>query len=205
MDTHRLNVVGRFHESFLRGRRASVLAVHLASVLPRDAAVVDVGCGDGLLAAEVLKRRPDLTITGLEVLPRHPSHIPIRQFDGTALPCADQSVDVVMFIDVLHHTSDPRVLLSEARRVARSAIVIKDHTRDGLFSGATLTAMDWVGNAHHGVALPYNYWTSRQWQGAIDSLGLRATVWKRDLDLYPAPFRWLFDRSMHFLAVLCGQ
>jgi 2-polyprenyl-3-methyl-5-hydroxy-6-metoxy-1,4-benzoquinol methylase len=35
------------------------------------------------------------------------------------------SFDVVMFVDVLHHTKDPMVLLREARRVARRAIVVK--------------------------------------------------------------------------------
>jgi SAM-dependent methyltransferase len=205
MITHPVSPLGRLHGSFVARRRATILAGHLAAVLPINADVLDVGCGDGTLAAEVSKRRPDLTITGLEILPRSLSHIPVRQFNGRELPCEDHSVDVVMMIDVLHHTSDPLVLLAEARRVARSAIVIKDHNRDGLLAAPTLKLMDWVGNAHHGVALPYNYWTSRQWQRAMDDLGLQATFWRRDLSLYPWPFRWIFDRSLHFLAVLSGR
>ena len=43
-----------------------------------------------------------------------------------------------MFTDVLHHTSEPKVLLREAMRVARETILVKDHTCDGLFAGATL-------------------------------------------------------------------
>ena len=42
--------------------------------------------------------------------------------------------------------------------MAARGIVLKDHTRNGLFSGSTLRFMDWVGNARHGVRLPYNYW-----------------------------------------------
>jgi hypothetical protein len=62
--------------------------------------------------------------------------------------------------------------------------------------------MDWVGNAPHGVALPYNYWTRAQWDDMLHQSGLSATVWKQDLRLYPVPFRWLFDRSLHFIASL---
>ena len=65
--------------------------------------------------------------------------------------------------------------------------------------------MDRIGNARHGVALPYNYWTSEQWDRAIRELGLRAAVWKRDLGLYPKPAQWLFERSLHFIGVLEGE
>ena len=66
----------------------------------------------------------------------------------------------------------PTVLLREAARVARQGVVIKDHTRDGILAGPILRFMDFVGNAHHGVALPYNYWPRRCWIGAFEELGL---------------------------------
>jgi hypothetical protein len=62
--------------------------------------------------------------------------------------------------------------------------------------------MDWLGNAHHGVALPYNYWTKAQWYGAFSRLGLRVTDIENSLGLYPAPASWLFDRGLHFVARL---
>ena len=67
----------------------------------------------------------------------------------------DASFDVVMFVDVLHHTDDPLLLLQEAQRVGK-IILVKDHFRKGFLAGPTLRFMDWVGNAHHGVVLPYN-------------------------------------------------
>jgi SAM-dependent methyltransferase len=167
--------------------------------------VVDVGCGDGKITAAISRLRPDADVSGLDVLSRPRTEIPVRSFDGTTIPLADRSVDVVMFVDVLHHTADPMVLLREARRVMRRAIVIKDHTMDGFLAGPTLRFMDRIGNARHGVALPYNYWTSVQWDRAIQDLGLRATIWKKDLGLYPKPAQWVFERSLHFLGVLTGQ
>ena len=70
---------------------------------------------------------PMLEIRGIDVLVRETTYIPVDPFDGGTLPCGDAGVDVVMFIDVLHHTEDPMRLLREGVRAARKAIVIKDH------------------------------------------------------------------------------
>jgi hypothetical protein len=100
-------------------------------------------------------------------------------------------------VDVLHHTADPTVLLREAGRVAGTAVVVKDHLAEGLLARPTLRVMDWVGNAHHGVVLEYNYWTSDQWHQAFRTAGLEADVWRTDLRLYPPPASWAFDRGLH--------
>ena len=78
--------------------------------------------------------------------------------------------------------------------------MIKDHNRDGALAGPTLRFMDRVGNARHGVALPYNYWTRRHWLETMGRLGLMVSVWQEDLRLYPAWADWLFGRSLHFVA-----
>ena len=63
-------------------------------------------------------------------------------FNGTHLPYEASSVDIVLLVDVLHHTQDPMVMLREARRVARKGILIKDHTCNGFMANATLCLMD---------------------------------------------------------------
>lgn len=183
-------------------RRVRVLSNHLAQILPLNASIVDVGCGDGLIAHRILQLRPDLQLRGLDVLVRPRTHIPVDRYDGDTLPLADQSVDCVLFVDVLHHTPDPLQLLREATRVARRAIVLKDHNLNGILAGPTLRFMDWVGNARHGVALPYNYWSSAQWHQTFQSLGLQAAEWRDCLGLYPAPANLLFERALHFIARL---
>ncbi len=192
----------RLHGGYVHVRRVRVLVDRIAPLLPANATVLDVGCGDGRLAELLLRQRPDVTVTGTDVLVRPDARIPVAAFDGHTLPHADQSVDVVMFVDVLHHTDDPTVLLREAARVARCAIVIKDHVRDGWLAGPFLRFMDRVGNARHGVALPHNYWTRAQWDAAKATLRLRAAVYETGLKLYPPPVDWLFGRSLHFLARL---
>jgi SAM-dependent methyltransferase len=197
-----VSLLGHLHADLVFQRRTRVLSEGLAALLPEGAEVLDVGCGDGSIDKLIGELRPDVTISGTDLIVRPQTHIPVTKFDGTMLPHADRSMDVVMFVDVLHHTDDPEILLREARRVARKAVVLKDHTRDGLLAGPTLRFMDWVGNAPHGVPLPYNYWPERRWQDAFRRIGLTPTVWLGKLGLYPPPAAWLFDRSLHFIARL---
>jgi SAM-dependent methyltransferase len=135
-------------------------------------------------------------------LVRQQTHIPVDEFDGRVIPYRNASFNVVILVDVLHHTDDPMLMLREAARVANTAVVIKDHTRDGALAGATLRFLDWVGNARHGVALPYNYWPQQRWLEAFNTLGLTIGVWKKELGLYSPPANWLFGRSLHFIARL---
>ncbi|HWE36605.1 MAG TPA: methyltransferase domain-containing protein [Isosphaeraceae bacterium] len=197
-----MGLIDRVHDRHVHGRRVRVLCEHLAALVPAGASVLDVGCGDGLLARLLLDRRPDLDVRGIDVLVRPGTHVPVAPFDGRTIPEADGGVDVVLFVDVLHHTDDPTVLLREAARVARRAVVLKDHTRDGLLAGPTLRFMDDVGNARHGVALPHNYWPRRRWHEAFAALGLSVVAWRDDLGLYPRPADWVFGRSLHFVARL---
>ncbi len=197
-----MTFIAGMHDHLVFQRRARVLSGFLADLLPRDAIVLDVGCGDGLIDRRIAERRRDVTISGIDVMVRPASRVPVTQFDGTSIPYRDGSVDVVMFVDVLHHVEDAEALLREARRVSRKAIVLKDHTRDGWLAGPTLRFMDWVGNAPHGVALPYNYWPERRWRETFARFGLRPAVWYNRLGLYPPGTSWIFDRSLHFIARL---
>jgi SAM-dependent methyltransferase len=195
-----VNLLEHIHRAYVHSRRASVLRDHLAELLPQNASVLDVGCGDGLLSYLIIQKRSDVDIKGVDILRRSQTRIPVEWFDGKVIPYDDGTFDVTMFVDVLHHTIDPMILLHEAVRVARKAVVIKDHTCNGSFDNLTLRLMDQVGNARHGVALPYNYWSEQRWLEAVDTLGLRITTWKKNLGLYPRPARWLFDRSLHFIS-----
>ncbi len=193
------NLVGSLHRNLVASRRCRLLSRAVNDLIPVEAAsLVDVGCGDGVIMQLIQQQRPAMEITGLEVVIRPERQGNILPFDGQSLPLESNSVDVAMFVDVLHHTIDPLVLLAEAKRVARRAIVIKDHCRDGWLAGPTLRFMDWVGNAHHGVALPYNYWPEHRWRAAFESLQLRIDHWENRLRLYPWPASWIFDRKLHF-------
>jgi SAM-dependent methyltransferase len=186
-------------------RRVRVLARHLADMLPRNATVLDVGAGDGMIARLVMDQRPDLTIRGVDVLARETSHIPVTLFNGTTIPFGDREFDAAMMVDVLHHAEQQQRLLSEMHRVVKRSIVIKDHVVQGLLARETLAFMDWVGNARYGVSLPYSYWTAAEWDRAFVDLKLGVTERRTDIGLYPWPASMLFGRGLHFIAHLERQ
>lgn len=197
-----MNVAERAHAGFAAARRVRVLAEHFAKLAPDGATLLDVGCGDGQLTAELGRRRPDLRLRGIDVQVRPDAAIDVDPFDGERIPAEDRSWDSVLFVDVLHHAERPEALLAEGVRVARRCILIKDHRLDGALAGATLRFMDRVGNARHGVALPYHYWSESQWRAAWIALGLRIEHFSRSIGLYPMPLSLVFDRGLHFVARL---
>jgi SAM-dependent methyltransferase len=196
------DVLNVTHGKLVFARRARVLSDILASTLPKDAKVLDVGTGDGSIAANIMKQRTDLAIEGVDVFQRPTTHIPVTVFDGSHLPFGDRSFDCVLFVDVLHHTDDVSVLVREAARVANNSVVIKDHLLEGMFAGPTLRFMDWVGNRGHDVVLPYNYLPRTRWNEIFSAAGLQVASWRGELGLYPDPASWLFDRRLHFVARL---
>lgn len=197
-----VSAVGVVHNKLISTRRIEVLANWFAELLPPRVRVLDVGCGDGLISAVLQMKRSDINVQGIDVLPRPQTHIPVEMFDGLHFPVASASFDVVLFSDVLHHTANPTILLREAFRVATRHVLVKDHYREGFAANARLRFMDWVGNARFGVALPFNYWTERQWKAAWQEVGLQPERLVTRLGLYPKPADCIFEAKLHFIALL---
>jgi SAM-dependent methyltransferase len=197
-----MNWLDRYHASRVHTRRVRVLAETAARLLPPGLSVLDVGCGDGLLAATLAGLRPDLAITGVEVAPRAGCHIPVTAFDGRTLPFADGSFGATLIVDVLHHTTDPGVLFREAVRVARTAVLLKDHLREGWGAQATLRFMDEVGNRRHGIPLPFNYLSRAEWDRLFAASHMTVAATDPLRPLYPFPASLVFGRGLHFFARL---
>ncbi len=178
-----------------------MLAGHASRLIDAPGTVLDVGCGDGTIAALLQARRPDLQVTGVDTLIRPHCAIPVTVFDGSRLPFEDKSVRTVLLFDVLHHASDPDRLLAECARVA-DAIVLKDHLADGWGSAALLRFMDRVGNERHGVASPGRYRTRAEWKAAFASIRLAPSDWTGRVGLYPWPTSLIFDSSLQFVCRL---
>lgn len=192
----------QIHSTYVANRRVRVLTRQFADLLPQHSHVIDVGCGDGLLAHEICLVRPDVRLRGIDVLDRARRHIHVELFDGVTIPFKDDSFQVAMLVDVLHHAKDPRALLAECARVASKHVVVKDHLLEGFLAGPILRFMDRLGNERHGVTLPYKYLRREEWFEAFRDTNLQISTWKESLKLYPFPGNWIFDRSLHFMAML---
>ena len=190
------------HDVAIFQRRVRVLSQCLSAELGQSGTVLDLGCGDGSLARAIMERKPDLRFRGIDVLIRPRTAIPVELFDGVTIPSADRSYDWVTIVDVLHHTDNPVRLVSEAARVARKGVVIKDHLREGFGARQTLRLMDWVGNKGHNVRLPYNYLSRQEWDSLFIEAGVAPLTWRTALSLYPFPATLLFDRELHFVTTL---
>jgi len=157
------------------------------------------------LASSIAQKNPGVSVRGIEFAPRPTCLIECAPFDGVTIPHPSASFDVCMFVDVLHHAPDGQGitrLLSEACRVSRRFVLIKDHLSESRFDFKTLQFMDWVGNRPHGVVLPYNYQSRAKWDRYFSETGLTVQSWDDRIPIYPFPFSALFGRRLHFVAML---
>jgi SAM-dependent methyltransferase len=107
-------------------------ADHIAELAPDARRVVEVGCGDGALLAELSRRGYGESLAGFDIseaaidLARSRSipHVArLETFDGHRLPAADGEFDLGLLSHVLEHVPEPRALLRETARVARTVVV----------------------------------------------------------------------------------
>jgi len=195
-------ITKKLHDKVIYSRRMSRLTELISPLLKRSKNILDVGCGDGKIDSYILEQNKNITIQGIDVLVRPITYIEVKEYDGKTIPYEADSFDTVMVIDVLHHTDNPSEIVKELARVSSKYVIIKDHVQSGLVSYLKLRAMDYVGNAHYHVRLPYNYQTSNQWKKIFKVNGLKVVEMEQHLNLYTGLFHLLFDRNLHFIAVL---
>jgi ubiquinone/menaquinone biosynthesis C-methylase UbiE len=102
------------------------LADDVARTAPDGAAVLDVGTGPGVLLVELARRRPDLTLTGVDLSAdmvaaanRNLDRTAVHVGDVTRLPFPDDSFDLVVSSLSLHHWDEPGSAAPELARVLR--------------------------------------------------------------------------------------
>ena len=195
-------ISGMFHDKFVYSRRMQRLTELLSEFLCDSREVLDVGCGDGMIDSLIMKKL-DIKIKGIDVLVRDKTYIPVYEYDGINIPVDDKGKpDTIMTIDVLHHTDDPALLLSVMTDRTKKYIIIKDHYCHGYLSYIKLRVMDYVGNAHYKVRLPYNYLSRKQWENLYEQNGLRIVKIQEKLNLYDGLLHLIFDKDLHFIVKL---
>lgn len=103
-------------------RKVSVIRRELTT-LPPDAVVLDMGCGSGRILQRVagsdgVSVACDRDLLLLRVAQSRGLEAVRLDFDNK-LPFSDCSVDAVLIVDAIEHSSNPHLVLGELRRVLR--------------------------------------------------------------------------------------
>jgi SAM-dependent methyltransferase len=121
--------LGRWRALGARSKAAHAISLcSQAGLRPRS--LVEIGCGDGALLAELAALAP--VLDGFELSPRAagfarergiPGARRIEAYDGAHVPAVDRAYDLAVLSHVLEHVPEPLPLLREAARVAEWVLV----------------------------------------------------------------------------------
>lgn len=102
--------------------------------------LLDVGCGTGVLLAELSRREPDAPLAGIDVSSemlavaqdRLDGRVPLLLGDVHRLPLATASLDTVVTASAFHHWREPERALGEIARVLKPGgrLVLTDWCAD---------------------------------------------------------------------------
>jgi SAM-dependent methyltransferase len=155
---------------------------------------LDFGSGDGWFADQFQSRGLVKDVVPVDVQLRDKTVRPPQLYDGTRLPFADRSFDLVYSIDVLHHCPDPVASLRDLLRCGRSYFLIKDHTYRGSFGYFTLCALDEIGNRRFGIPSRYKYQREWDWRPVIEEAGYEAVRLIHPAPCHRGPLGWATNR-----------
>ena len=109
------------------GRRTIIMAEEILPCLTGAKTILDFGCGNMLISKYIFeKSNKKIKITGLDVIDLNMTDLNHVLYDGKKIPFKDKQFDVVIAIFALHHTGNPKEMLKECIRVARSKVILAE-------------------------------------------------------------------------------
>lgn len=156
-------VLRALDEKLLFPYRHNKLTERLLPLLNGVTNLLDVGTGDGHLAKHITQAVGCHTV-GLDICLQPYSYIKVHPYDGHTFPFEDNTFDCVMMVDMLHHTTNIDQMISEACRVSKRFVIIKDHYWETRMDIITLHVADYLGNLPYNVPLPYNFFRLEEWK-----------------------------------------
>jgi ubiquinone/menaquinone biosynthesis C-methylase UbiE len=142
----------------------------LDGYLAEKGTVIDIGAG-WCNVAEILEAK------GMEVLPLDVKDLSLVEgidpviYDGVRIPFEDNTFDLALLLTVLHHTHRPEEIVKEARRVARSMVIIEDIFTNTAGKYWTF-AMDSLLNLEF-IGHPHSNKRDQEWRVLFNELGLK--------------------------------
>ncbi len=152
----------------LTRQRSITFAQYLAPLIPDGFHLLDFGCGNMYTAIQLLEHRPNLKITGLDIIrdqnltdeilkdPR----LDFRLSSTKEIPAESNSFDGALALATLHHTPDPEYFLSELVRVVRKDgfVILVEEMAINFLDKLYISTEDWLLNKmKEGVPVPLNF------------------------------------------------
>lgn len=150
--------------------RARELVNRILQHIDKNDLLVDIGSGT-CNVSELLSEKGNKTIP-LDV--KDLSFVNNLQpviYDGKTMPFNDEYFDKSLILTVLHHTPDPEQILTEAKRVSKSIIVIEDIYVNSFHKYITyfFDSLMNLGCHHH----PHTNKSDDGWKKTFKDLGLK--------------------------------
>ncbi|MFH2020331.1 MAG: methyltransferase domain-containing protein [archaeon] len=149
------------------------LAKIVASMIKDNSYVLDFGCYDGSTAMLIMKYNPTLKIVGVDIQDNQTAKIQRKIYDGKKIPYPDNTFDLVMSLDVLHHTTDIPKHLKEMQRVSKKYVLIKDHAVYSFFSDLLIRFSDYSSNLPYDIKCVFNFPSPDKWMRMFKACGLK--------------------------------
>lgn len=157
----------------------------ITDAIPKTASfrsVLDAGCGRGDFLRHLRKRRPDLSLTGIDVSPNESADgIAFIEGDFQTYPFKEQ-YDVVVSLAVIEHVSDVRVFAQRIAELTRpSGLAVISTVNDssllfrlarGLHAVGVSVAFDRLYSRHH-----LNHFTPRSLEVLLKAYGMSPSEW----------------------------
>jgi ubiquinone/menaquinone biosynthesis C-methylase UbiE len=132
-------------------RQQAMREAFLADIrFPERSAVLEVGCGTGVLTRALGRMVQDGAVVGVDLaasllakageLAADVANVRFQEADARSLPFADETFDIVVFDSTLSHVPAPEQAVAEARRVLRAGGVMAAF--DGDYATTTVALED---------------------------------------------------------------
>jgi SAM-dependent methyltransferase len=116
---------GDSHPIDIASRRDAIAQIKKC-MPPHDAVIMEIGCSSGFLIRDLVRYFPKAAIIGADVV-KEPLYrlanyfpgIPLIRFDLLQCPIPDQSVDILVMLNVLEHIDDDVAALEKAHNLLK--------------------------------------------------------------------------------------
>ncbi len=160
--------------------------------------IVDIGSGEGILMEKIIQRLPDVKVFGVDPSPENVSICKKHGFEiytGSVyeLPLDNESVDCVLFIEVIEHLDHEGLAIKEIKRVLkRNGTLILLFPHDRVFKLARLLTFKFKEAFYD--AGHVKQWHPEEFKKNLESAGFEV-LYKKNIPFY----LWLI--SLHCLIV----